>query len=294
MQSDPTALLKKHGKTFNFARFFLGEQTGLAAARLYSFCRIVDDIADESDDQQEAKKNLEALTIAIMENDKAHPIIGDFLLLCDEFGIDKNNGITLIQGVSQDLGLQTLDNQADLIQYAYKVAGVVGLMMAPILAADKRGFVFAVDLGIGMQLTNIARDVMEDAHMGRRYIPAQWLNELSPQDIVLSREQDRTTVQTAIAKLLRLAEEYYQSGLAGLYYLPNRNRRAIAVAAYSYREIGRKLQENNHQYWQGRVVVSAHQKVKLAGKVLWRLSTGKLAKFPTQHSVKLHTYLKQS
>jgi len=215
------------------------------------------------------------------------------LALCAEFDIDRHNGVTLIEGVSEDLSTQALLQQADLIQYAYKVAGVVGLMMAPILGANKQGAKFAIDLGIAMQLTNIARDVMEDANMGRRYVPAEWLGDLSAEQIALASEQDKAKVQLAIAKLLRLAEEYYESGLAGLYYLPSRNRRAIAVAAYSYREIGRKLQTHNCQYWDGRVVVSNFQKIKLSGQVLWHLTRGKLAKLPEKHRVTLHTYLKQ-
>ena len=105
MNDDPTELLKRHGKTFNFARLFLGSKTGIAAARLYRFCRIVDDIADESPDPDIAKVKLNDLKESISKNTANHPVVEDFLRLCEEYQIDRNHGITLIDGVSQDLKL---------------------------------------------------------------------------------------------------------------------------------------------------------------------------------------------
>lgn len=291
MQDDPTALLKKHGKSFNFARLFLGNETGIAAARLYSFCRIIDDIADESVDKKLAKKDLSSLGDAINQNQKDHPLVGDFLMLCEEHGIDRKNGITLIEGVTEDLGFQALETEQEIVQYAFKVAGVVGLMMAPILGANKNGYSFAVDLGIGMQLTNIARDVLEDANMNRRYIPGAWVDSISPEQISLVQKNDRTNIQNAITRLLALAERYYDSGLAGLYYLPRRNRPAIAVAAYVYREIGRKLLKQNCEYWRGRMVVSTPQKALLACQALWRSRSSEFANTAREHDPELHIYL---
>jgi phytoene synthase len=291
MQDDATAVLKKHGKTFNFARFFLGQKTGLAAARLYRFCRIVDDIADDSEDKVQAKIDLDSLKNVILQNQLDHPEVGDFLRLCQTFNIDRTNGIILIEGVSQDLDFKAISNVKELIQYAYKVAGVVGLMMAPILEAKKNGSQFAIDLGIGMQLTNIARDVMEDAQMGRRYIPGNWVNELSAEQIAKGASSEHEAIQSAIASLLKLAEDYYNSGMAGLYYLPNRNKQAIAVAAYVYREIGRKLRRHHYNYWQGRTYVSTPQKIKLAGQAMWSLNTYQLANKAVEHKAQLHQHL---
>jgi phytoene synthase len=291
MQESPIAVLKKHGKSFNFARLFLGSETGLAAARLYRFCRVIDDIADENDDKLEARKNLEEMKRAILSNAKDHPLAGDFLLLCEENNIDRRNGIILIEGVSEDLTLQAFDTEQEIIKYAFKVAGVVGLMMAPILGAKKHGYRFAIDLGIGMQLTNIARDVMEDAKMNRRYLPGAWIDSMSAQQIVLNQESQRQCVQSAIARLLILAEEYYHSGLAGLYYLPLRNRKSIAVAAYVYREIGRILLKQDCIYWQGRVMVSTPKKVSLACQALWDLSLKNIARDDITHKDELHKYL---
>ena len=291
MNDDPTELLKKHGKTFNFARLFLGSKTGLAAARLYRFCRIVDDIADESPEAQIAKVKLDDLKNSIRQNAASHPVVEDFLRLCEEYQIDRNHGITLIDGVSQDLKPVALHSAETLIQYAFRVAGVVGLMMAPILGTKKKGYAFAIDLGIAMQLTNIARDVLEDAQMGRRYLPSEWVDTLSASQIMLKNAEHREQVQDAIKVLLNLAEEYYQSGLAGLYYLPARNRQAIAVATYVYRDIGRKLLKNGCHYWLGRVFVSKPRKILLASQALWHLKTTAIANHETDHKQKLHLHL---
>ena len=185
VNDDPTELLKKHGKTFNFARLFLGQKTGIDAARLYRFCRIVDDIADESPDPDIAKVKLQALRESITQGTTSHPVVQDFLSLCDEYQIDRRHGITLIDGVSQDLNVVALPSLDSMIHYAFRVAGVVGLMMAPILGAKKKGFAFAIDLGIAMQFTNIARDVLEDAKMGRRYLPGDWVDKLSATQITV-------------------------------------------------------------------------------------------------------------
>jgi phytoene synthase len=295
MNDDPTELLRKHGKSFNFARLFLGSEIGIAAARLYRFCRVIDDIADESTDPEQARRELNKLKNLIIEKQVNHSQVKDFLILCEEYDIDRHHGITLIDGVSQDLDKVELDTVEALIQYAYRVAGVVGLMMAPILGADKKGYVFAVDLGIGMQLTNIARDVMEDARMQRRYLPGEWVNKVSAQQILDNDPITQNSVQPAIIKLLELAENYYKSGLEGLYFLPPRNRRAIAIAAYLYRQIGRKLSINQCQYWLRRTVVSTPQKVRLAAQALWHLRFSVIAGNISQHNNELHIYLpKQS
>jgi phytoene synthase len=142
-----------------------------------------------------------------------------------------------------------------------------------------------------MQLTNIARDVMEDAKMQRRYIPQDWVKGLSAAQITKSEIAERAVVQKAIQRLLQLAETYYQSGLAGLYYLPPRNRRAIAVAAFVYRDIGRKLLNNDCIYWQGRVMVPTSKKLLLASQALWQLTTSKLAHTDCVHASELHLHL---
>jgi phytoene synthase len=167
----------------------------------------------------------------------------------------------LLEGLISDQGTVLLLNENQLIQYSYKVAGTVGLMMAPILGiSSKKAIPFAVDLGIAMQLTNISRDVLEDAKLGRRYIPGEWCDDLSAPEIVkLGKDgttEDRLKVSAAIKRTLLLAETYYISGFKGLAYLPPRNHLAILIAGIIYRLIGRRLLNSGTKWWLGRQVVN--------------------------------------
>ena len=167
----------------------------------------------------------------------------------------------LLEGLISDQGTVLLLNENQLIQYSYKVAGTVGLMMAPILGiSSKKAIPFAVDLGIAMQLTNISRDVLEDAELGRRYIPGEWCDELSaPKIVELAKNgatEDRLKVSAAIKRTLLLAETYYISGFKGLAYLPPRNHLAILIAGIIYRLIGRRLLNSGTKWWVGRQVVN--------------------------------------
>ena len=272
MQNEEVALatLAKHGKSFRFAGYFLPEERLNQAARLYAFCRWVDDIADESSDKQFAKTELEAIQRAIETDTELCANTADFLSLQRELGFSSTLPIQLIEGVKQDLYTVDFKTQDDLIRYAYRVAGVVGLMMCPILGAEEKGLPYATNLGIGMQLTNIARDVFEDAQMGRRYIPHSWC-DVSAEDIVENSATTQQKVIGATKQLLALSECYYNSGWQGLRYLPKNSRNAIAIAASVYREIGIKLAaRRNYAYWEGRTRVGLPKKVLIASSVMVR------------------------
>ena len=119
---------------------------------------------------------------------------------------------------------------------------------------------YAVDLVIAMQLTNIARDVLTDAKINRRYIPATWLN-YQPEEIIYAFEAHDPLIYKSAEKLLSCAEEYYIRARRGYRYIPTRARFAIAVAARIYRGIGVKIQSHKHAYYRKRMVVSGLGKV---------------------------------
>ena len=149
-----------------------------------------------------------------------------------------------------------IKDEASLIQYAYKVAGTVGLLMCNILNnEDPRAKAHAVDLGIAMQLTNIARDVVEDAKMGRRYLPGEWVNHLSPEDIVLAskdpQSHEGTLITLAVERLLELLRCTTPAAVRVCLYLPLRAHFSIGVAAKVYRQIGRQLLKSSDS-WHGR------------------------------------------
>jgi len=186
--------------------------------------------------------------------------------------------IALIDGLLQDQKPVRIKDQAALLRYAYRVAGTVGLLMCHVLDCDAdRARAHAIDLGIAMQLTNIARDVLEDAEMGRRYLPASWVGAVTPEQISAASQQlgDPLTplVADAVHRLLDLAERYYQSGACGFGYLPFRAHVAIAVAARVYRQIGIQLANTGYAWHRGRQVTGRATKIRcslVAIGTVWR------------------------
>lgn len=168
--------------------------------------------------------------------------------------------------------------------------------MCPILKyRNKKAFAFAVDLGIAMQLTNIARDVREDACMGRRYLPSDWVNDMSPTDILEASKKPNSKnaqlVKKAIIKLLCLADQYYRSGVKGLVFLPWKAHLAIGVAGCVYQKIGTQLIAKKVNWHDGRTVTSSFAKI-LSSCGVFPLLFSRFLK-PPKHDAKLHQYLSE-
>ena len=255
--------LAKHGKSFYWASFFLPNKNKDAASELYSICRYFDDLADETPTDQSEKLKNEFEQIC---NNTEHPINKFF----------KNNNISiqilgdLIQGLIRDQKIVRIPTEKDLIEYSYQVAGTVGLMMQPlILVKNKNANKHAVDLGIAMQLTNIARDIYEDAIMNRVYLPKEWLKEISIEQLKnYSTYEVQSQMSKIIRKLIDLSEIYYQNGFSGMKYIPIKTRLAIFFAAKIYRAIGIKIRSNNYQYSNKRVYLNKINKLWVAFKSL--------------------------
>jgi len=164
----------------------------------------------------------------------------------------------------EDTHYETID---DLLRYCYHVAGVVGLMMAAIMDVQDEALLDrACDLGLAFQLTNIARDIVEDAEAGRCYVPAEWLRAagIPRQEIALPRH--RTALATIAARLVDHAEPYYDSAAAGVAALPLRSAWAIATARNVYRQIGIDLQRRGARAWDERVGTSKAAKLRLLAR----------------------------
>jgi len=162
MVEQPLAILAEHGRTFHFASHLLGKTFRLRAAKLYAFCRYIDDLADKTQDPQLAKKRLQSLRRDLSLRASAHERCAQMLALAEETSMPMTPVLALIDGAMQDLSPVSIPDERALIQYAYQVAGTVGLMMCSVLdVKDAQALPYAIDLGIAMQLTNIARDVGE-------------------------------------------------------------------------------------------------------------------------------------
>ena len=263
------AVLRRHGRTFFFASHLLGSRHGGRAAVLYAFCRHVDDLADEACDPQAARAALAAVCNALRTGHAADPWTASMLSLQACTGLAAAPALELVAGVTSDLDPVRVTDETALVRYAYQVAGTVGLMMCAVLDVhDPRAYPFAIDLGIAMQLTNIARDVGEDARMGRRYLPASWIGEVQPVDIVAPDPLLQRKLCDATRRLLAQADRHYASAESGMGFLPARARLAILTAARTYRAIGARIADNGYRSWDQRAVVGSTAKVGHAAKAL--------------------------
>jgi len=292
---DETAanILRKNGRSFYFANLFLTKEQSDRAARLYAFCRYVDDLADETPDKSDAARKLAHVRKQVETRVACEGRVTDFLALADETGLDLSIATALIDGVTSDLGEVAFATEADLLRYAYRVAGTVGLMMCSLLGVrNDEAYPFAIDLGVAMQLTNIARDIKEDAENGRRYIPATWVDGASASSLAGKAPDLRPALSRSAARLIDLAEEYYESAYDGLGYLPPRARFAILIAARVYRQIGIKLKRDGFQVWRGRTIVGLAEKVVVSGGASWSyLNTTRLRRPQHAHESRLHVCL---
>ena len=220
-------------KSFNWAGFFLPRKIYNDCATLYAFCRNLDDIADEKN-HLDAKiekfnkvKSFFKKSFDLDNKDRYSPYENETIIL-DIITLAENNKIKriiiedLIDGVASDLKKKIhIRLVKDLLIYSYRVAGTVGLMMSRILNVnDRRALKGAIDLGIAMQLTNIARDVVEDKKMNREYIKPDFEN---------------------IKATLKLAEMFYESSFSSIQKIPFKYKFSIIVARRIYRQIGRKI-----------------------------------------------------
>ena len=260
----PTATMRRKGKSFWFASLFLPRQTALDAARLYAFCRTMDDLADVSV-TEENRAILAGVRKDLQRGVSANPAVTDFLGLAQTYDLPCSVANYLIATFIRDATTELhIADEAELVRYCYGVAGTVGLLMAPILGANQhRAGEAAIHLGVAMQMTNIARDVLEDARNGRRYLPGCWVEHRTAQDIIASTAS-RQQVSAAIARLLALADQYYASAAQGFPLIPSPARRGIQIAAAVYREIGTVLRRKHYAWWDGRVSVSLGRKVGIA------------------------------
>ena len=243
-------------KSFNWAGFFLPKKIYKDCAKIYAFCRILDDIADEKTnldykvEQFNKIKNFFEESYDLKNKEKIE-LNENQIIVNEVINLAANNSIKkiifqdLIDGVGSDLKKRIhIRSVKDLLIYSYRVAGTVGLIMSKMLNVnDKRALKGAIDLGIAMQLTNIARDVIEDKKMNREYIKPDFEN---------------------IKATLKLAEMFYDSSFSSIQKIPFKYKFSIIVARRIYRQIGRKiLQKGNMESYKksGKIYVNDFEKI---------------------------------
>ena len=263
LELNSTTALKKEGKSFYWASFFLPKSSKKNAGILYSICRYFDDIADKNDKDKTSFLKDSIEEIKSNKNNKVN-------IFLKKNKIDNLIFIDLIEGLILDQRNIKIKNKQELIIYSYHVAGTVGLMMSKIIGVkSEKAAQSAIDLGIGMQLTNIARDVYEDSKMKRIYLPANWISDISLDNLnnfeKLSSEKN-TKISNAIEKVISLSEKFYENGFAGLKYIPLSTRLGIFIAANVYRGIGIKIRLKKKKYNKDRVYLNTFEKIVITIK----------------------------
>jgi len=257
--------MQRKARTFHLASHLLPRAARDDAALVYAFCRLVDDTADESTDPVAAAAALDRLHRELLRASSPRPLVEALLTASARIELPLGAAVELIEGVRTDLGPVRIADDAELLRYCYRVASTVGLMMCAVLGVRHRdAHPFAVDLGIAMQLTNIARDVAEDTALDRVYLPASRLRAAGVEpDALVAGAAGRRAVCTVVAGVLDLADVYYRSADDGMRDIPWNARQAILVASRVYRAIGVGLRRRSCDALAGRTVVP------WTGKLAW-------------------------
>jgi phytoene synthase len=270
------AIIEQGSKSFAAASKLFDRDTREKAFMLYAWCRHCDDRIDgqelgfgqqspEPAEQLGILESLVAQTESAMAGEpQEDPVFAAFQRVFQACDIDRRYPLELLEGFAMDVRRHEYRTLDDTLLYSYHVAGVVGAMMASVMGVrDRPTMERAIDLGIAFQLTNISRDVMEDAADGRVYLPADWLQEagapLNPADFPGAEP----ALYRVVERLLDEADRYYESAGVGIARLPFRCAWAIAAARRVYRAIGETVRRRGADAWQTRAGTSTAQKVTM-------------------------------
>ena len=289
---EPAEVLRRCGATFHAASLVLPPAVREDLALLYAMCRAVDDCADAGGPGASARL-LDEVSAALRGEHDRSPLVRSFLSLTQKHGVPLALMHELIEGVRSDLGEVRVATLDELLRYSFRVASTVGLMMCRVLGVVREGDPFAIDLGIAMQLTNIARDVVEDAQNDRVYLPAEWVD---PREVLATARPaprgssgSAEAVRGGVLRLLGEADRYYESAELGMQFLPLAVRGGIRAAAWNYRAIGSRIRRNEAAPLAGRVRTSAHGKLARTVAAAWASGLESLPLGPSDpHDETLH------
>lgn len=264
-------LMRGGSKSFFAASLLLPARVRAPATALYAFCRVADDAIDLCPDRAAAMTGLRQRLRRIYAHDPLpHDADCALAAVVDRFDIPQPLLLALLEGFQWDADGRRYDTLAELSDYAARVAGTVGAMMALVMRTrSPQALARACELGVAMQFTNIARDVGEDARAGRLYLPQRWMREagLDP-DAWLAQPVFNAALARVVQRLLRAADRLYTRAESGIAELPRNCRPAIRAARLVYAEIGREVERAGLDSVSRRAVVSRERKLALVTQSL--------------------------
>ncbi len=260
------AVLRVNSRTFHAASLLLPPSVRDPASVLYGFCRLADDAVDLDGGRLDAVEHLaDRINRAYAGNPMAVPADRALAVVVARYAIPQSIPLALVEGLEWDARGRRYNTIDELLDYAARVAGTVGAMMALLMGADSRpALARACDLGVAMQLSNIARDVGEDARMGRIYLPLDWVREAGVDpDEWLANPRFTPAIGSVVQRLLKVAEQLYGQVGAGVAQLPLACRPGINAARFLYAEIGGEVARAGHDSVNRRAVVPSAVKLRL-------------------------------
>ena len=287
--NDCREIITKGSKSFSLAANLFDPHTRDAAVFLYGWCRYCDDQVDDAgkaDSQSELQARLKSLkektASAFTSEPQEEPVFIALQHIVHRYGIPAYYALELIEGMAMDVRGTRYATLRELILYCYRVAGTVGLMMSHVMGLrEESALRNAADLGIAMQLTNIVRDITEDAAMGRIYLPLAWLDEAKIAHDRIGVPENRDKLAILTRRLLNEADRYYRSGDVGLWHLSFRSACAVSAARQVYSEIGSLLVKRGAHAWDQRTYLTG-------GRKIWVLLRGA---FNLVHSVPARVFI---
>ena len=283
-------LMRKHGKTFYWASFFLDNAKMQAIYSIYSFCRKIDDMVDEAKNLNIAKKKL-LIFIDAWNKGRPHPVINVLNNIPKENWPNQKLVKMFLNGQISDIKFTSFKSEKALIIYCYQVAGTVGLMVCDIFdVKDKKMRYFAIDLGIAMQLVNISRDIYEDSVRNRIYLPESLIGKNLPEEIAHPTKKTAAKIDVARKKMINLANIYFASASQAIDHLPRGAALAVKLASTLYQHIGYQLIQTQYQHKEKRCYVTNFCKLLITLKIIAKfLITFKVKLKP--HNKSLHKFI---
>jgi len=270
------AMIRTGSLSFHAASRLLPARVRDPALALYAFCRVADDDVDEVSDKAHAVLRLrERLDLIYAGRPEPRPSDRAFAAVVKDFDLPRALPDALLEGLAWDAMGRRYTSLADLHAYSARVASSVGVMMCVLMRVrDPDALARAADLGLAMQLTNIARDVGEDARAGRLFLPLDWLEEAGIDvERFLADPRPSATLAQVVGRLLDVADDLYRRASAGVSALPADCRLGIAAARHIYAAIGTEVARKGHDSVTSRAHTGRGRKIALMG---WAAGTSAL------------------